>query len=237
MAINLTRRPDLEDRIEILADRLDLKDRDHRTRAHRSRENGWRPACRIARPSKRQSIDTLPAEPDCAGACPGGRIPTPGRRCPCPSNKPCTTNAVCLGGRLLDTSAILAILLQQAEATTFRNRIAEAGGAMVSAGTAVELAAVASRDDAVFAAALAFLPETYISVEPLDAESGRRGRACVPTLRQGPPPARVQLGRHLRLLPFVRAERTSALQGKGLGAHQRRGGLIPACVRPSRIPQ
>ena len=71
---------------------------------------------------------------------------------------------------VLDTSAILAILLREEEATVFRDRLAVAGHAMVSAGTAVELAAVASRDDDLFAAALAFLDEPFIGVEPLDAE-------------------------------------------------------------------
>ena len=71
---------------------------------------------------------------------------------------------------VLDTSAILAILLEEEEAASFRDRIGEAGGAMVSAGTAVELAAVACRDEDLFSAARAFLDEPFISVEPLDAE-------------------------------------------------------------------
>ena len=71
---------------------------------------------------------------------------------------------------VLDTSAILAILLEEEEAASFCDRIGEAGGAMVSAGTAVELAAVASRDADLFSTARAFLDEPFISVEPLDAE-------------------------------------------------------------------
>ena len=71
---------------------------------------------------------------------------------------------------VLDTSAILAILLEEEEAALFCDRIGEAGGAMVSAGSAVELAAVASRDADLFSAARAFLDEPFISVEPLDAE-------------------------------------------------------------------
>ena len=43
------------------------------------------------------------------------------------------------------------------------------GGAMVSAGTAVERAAVVGRDD-LFSAVQAFLDEPFISVAPLDAE-------------------------------------------------------------------
>ena len=44
-----------------------------------------------------------------------------------------------------DTSAIPAILLAEEEASEFRDLIGEAGGAFVSAGTAVELAAAALR--------------------------------------------------------------------------------------------
>ena len=41
---------------------------------------------------------------------------------------------------------------------------------MVSAGTAVERAAVVSRDDDLFSAVRAFLDEPFISVAPLGAE-------------------------------------------------------------------
>jgi len=71
---------------------------------------------------------------------------------------------------VLDTSAILAILLREEEAAAFRDRLAGAGGAVVSAGTAVELAAVASRDEELFAAALEFLGEPFIAIEPLDED-------------------------------------------------------------------
>ena len=70
---------------------------------------------------------------------------------------------------VLDTSAILAIVLGEEEAVSFRDRIYKAGGAFVSAGTAVELAAVASRDDDLYSVARAFLGESFISIEPLDA--------------------------------------------------------------------
>ena len=65
-------------------------------------------------------------------------------------------------------SAILAILLAEQEAPEFRDLIGEAGGAVVSAGTAVELAAVASRDDDLYAAALTFLNEPFTHIEPVD---------------------------------------------------------------------
>ena len=40
---------------------------------------------------------------------------------------------------------------------------------LASAGTAVEFAVVASRDDNLFAAAMAFLSEPFIDIEPLNA--------------------------------------------------------------------
>ena len=79
----------------------------------------------------------------------------------------------------LDTSAILALLLAEEEAREFRDAIRDAGRAVVSAGTAVELAAVASRNEALFDAALAFLDEPYVTVEPVDtAQVAVAAQAC-----------------------------------------------------------
>ena len=69
----------------------------------------------------------------------------------------------------VDTSAILALLLAEEDALEFRDAIRDAGRVVVSAGTAVELAAVASRNDALFDAALAFLDEPWVTIEPVDA--------------------------------------------------------------------
>ena len=69
----------------------------------------------------------------------------------------------------LDTSVMLAILLAEEDAPMFRYLMGRAGRALVSAGTAVEFAAVASRDDDLFAAAMAFLSEPFIDVEPVSA--------------------------------------------------------------------
>ncbi len=63
----------------------------------------------------------------------------------------------------LDISAILATLLGEDEAIPFHDRTGEAGGAMVSAGTAGQLAAVASRDNNLFSAALGFLNESSLA--------------------------------------------------------------------------
>ena len=69
----------------------------------------------------------------------------------------------------VDTSAMLAILLAEEEAPDFRDLMGEAGRALVSAGAAIEFAAVASRDDDLFAAALAFLNEPFVDIEPVSA--------------------------------------------------------------------
>ena len=65
---------------------------------------------------------------------------------------------------------------------------------MVSAGTTVELAAVASRDDDLYSVARAFLDEPFISVEPLDAAqavaAGQAYRRC----GKGHHPAGLNLG-------------------------------------------
>ena len=58
---------------------------------------------------------------------------------------------------VVDTSAIMAILLNEKQAGEFAHTIEECGLALVSAGNAIELAAVASRSEALLEAALDFL--------------------------------------------------------------------------------
>lgn len=95
---------------------------------------------------------------------------------------------------VLDTSAILAVLLGEEEAVSFRDRIDEADGALVSAGTAVELATVASRNDDLFSAARAFLDEPFISVEPLDAAQANAAGRAYRRYGKGHHPAGLNLG-------------------------------------------
>ena len=71
---------------------------------------------------------------------------------------------------VLDTSAILGILLAEDETQAFRDLIGRSGHALVSAGNAVVLAAVASGRDDLFDAAMEFPRESYIDIEPVDAE-------------------------------------------------------------------
>ena len=94
----------------------------------------------------------------------------------------------------IDTSAILVLLLAEEEAREFRDAIRDAGRVAVSAGTAVELAAVASRNDALFDASLAFLNEPWVTVEPVDAAQVAVAAQACRTYGKGHHPARLNLG-------------------------------------------
>ena len=88
----------------------------------------------------------------------------------------------------------MAILLGEDEAAAFRGRIEAAGGAMLSAATAVGIAAVSSRDDALFDAAQAFLDEPFIAIEAVDAgQAAAAGNACR-SYGKGRHPAGLNLG-------------------------------------------
>ena len=94
---------------------------------------------------------------------------------------------------VLDTSAILAILFEEEEAASFRDMIGKAVGALVS-GTAVEFAAVASRDDDLFSVARAFLDEPFISVEPVGAAQAAIAGNAYRRYGKGHHPAGLNLG-------------------------------------------
>ena len=94
----------------------------------------------------------------------------------------------------VDTSAMLAILVAEEEAPAFRDLMGEAGRALVSAGTAIEFAAVASRDDDLFAAALAFLNEPFIDIEPVSAAQAAVAAEAYRRYGKGHHPAGLNLG-------------------------------------------
>lgn len=94
----------------------------------------------------------------------------------------------------VDTSAMLAILLAEEEAPAFRDLMGEAGRALVSTGTAIEFAAVASRDDDLFAAALAFLNEPFIDIEPVSAAQAAVAAEAYRRYGKGHHPAGLNLG-------------------------------------------
>lgn len=94
----------------------------------------------------------------------------------------------------VDTSAMLIILLAEEEAPAFRDLMGEAGRALVSAGTAIEFAVVASRDDDLFAAALAFLNEPFIDIEPVSAAQAAVAAEAYRRYGKGHHPAGLNLG-------------------------------------------
>ena len=94
----------------------------------------------------------------------------------------------------VDTSAMLVILLAEEEAPAFRDLMGEAGRALVSAGTAIEFAVVASRDDDLFAAALAFLNEPFIDIEPVSAAQAAVAAEAYRRYGKGHHPAGLNLG-------------------------------------------
>lgn len=95
---------------------------------------------------------------------------------------------------VVDTSVIVAILLAEEGESKFRAQIERAGRALVSAVTAVELAAVAGRAELLFVAANSFLKEPYIAVEPVDAEQAAIAAEAYRRFGKGRHPAGLNLG-------------------------------------------
>ncbi len=133
---------------------------------------------------------------------------------------------------VVDTSAILAILQREPEAPRFRRAIAEAGVALVSAGTAVELAAmVTARPGSLREEAKDFLRLPFVRIEPVTAAQADRAADGFSSWGKGHHPAGLNFGdmfayllardRGLPLLfkgnDFVHTEVESALAGEGSG--------------------
>ena len=88
----------------------------------------------------------------------------------------------------------MAILLEESEAESFRNRLLETGEAWVSAGMAIELSVVSSRDEELLAAARKFLREPYIRVEAADESRIAPAAERYRRYGKGRHPAGVNLG-------------------------------------------
>ena len=69
-----------------------------------------------------------------------------------------------------DTSALIAILVNEQEAELFSTIIQNSRRTLVSAGTAVELFAVTSRNEQFFKQAQSFLSESFFVIEPVDKD-------------------------------------------------------------------
>ena len=128
---------------------------------------------------------------------------------------------------VLDTSAILAILQEEPERDLFRETIRRAGKTLVSAGTAVELAAIAGRSEGLRADVPAFLRQPFVEVEPVTATHAAAAVDAFRAFGKGHQPAALNFGdmfayllareRGLTLLfkgnDFARTDKRSALGG------------------------
>ncbi len=105
---------------------------------------------------------------------------------------------------VVDTSAIVAILMSEPERPTLRAAIADAGRILVSAVSTVELAAVTGRDDELFEAVRSFLNEAYVTIEPVDAEQAVIAVEAYRRFGKGRHPAGLNLG---DVFPYALARR------------------------------
>ncbi len=95
---------------------------------------------------------------------------------------------------VVDTSAIMAILLNEKQAGEFAQTIEECGLALVSAGNAIELAAVASWSEALLEAALDFLRQPWVRIEPVDSDQVTVAAAAYCRFGKGHHPAGLNFG-------------------------------------------
>ena len=95
---------------------------------------------------------------------------------------------------VLDTSAVLAIIQREPEADVLRRTIGRAGTVLISAGSAVELAAVSGRSEHLRAEVGSFLREPYVVIEPVTASQAERAADAFVAWGQGRHPASLNLG-------------------------------------------
>ena len=95
---------------------------------------------------------------------------------------------------MADTSAIVAVLQREEGAPALRAEIARAGRVLVSAVSAVELTAVASRDETLFEAVRDFLNEPFVVVEAVDPEQAAIAADAYRRFGKGRHPAGLNLG-------------------------------------------
>jgi ribonuclease VapC len=93
-----------------------------------------------------------------------------------------------------DTSAIVAVLQREEGAPALRAEIARAGRVLVSAVSAVELTAVASRDETLFETVRDFLNEPFVVVEAVDPEQAAIAADAYRRFGKGRHPAGLNLG-------------------------------------------
>ena len=97
---------------------------------------------------------------------------------------------------IVDTSAILAIALDEPERVRFRTLIAEAQRCALSAGSWIELSAVVTRrhPDSVLAAIGRLIAEARITIAPVTIEQAQIGHEAYRVYGKGRHPARLNFG-------------------------------------------
>ena len=94
----------------------------------------------------------------------------------------------------VDSSAVVAILHEEPEFRAFLDCILGAGGAVLSAGSVVELAAVTAGKAQASAAFDEFLLLPFVEIEPVDAEQALVAVEAYRRFGKGLHPARLNLG-------------------------------------------
>ncbi len=95
---------------------------------------------------------------------------------------------------VVDTSALVAIFRREPGHDRFRKLLQSPGPVAVSAGTAVELAAVTGRSAHLREEANRFLDQPFVRIEPVTAEQARMASAAFRAWGKGHHPAGLNLG-------------------------------------------
>ncbi len=95
---------------------------------------------------------------------------------------------------VLDTSAVVAIVREEPERDRFRERIEDAGRVLVSAGTCIELAAVAGRSETLKRDVAAFLGQPLVTIVPVTAAQAAMASNAFEAWGKGHHPAALNLG-------------------------------------------
>ncbi|MXX39749.1 MAG: type II toxin-antitoxin system VapC family toxin [Gemmatimonadetes bacterium] len=96
---------------------------------------------------------------------------------------------------IADTSALMAVLMDEPEGSSLHNAMVRDGTVLVSTGTAVELMIVAlGKDDAVYQSAVQLLGKSFIRLTPLDETQMRAAVKAYQRFGKGRHPASLNFG-------------------------------------------
>ena len=96
---------------------------------------------------------------------------------------------------IADTSALMAVLMDEPEGSSLHNAMVRDGTVLVSTGTAVELMIVAlGKDDAVYQSAVQLLGKSFIRLTPLDETQMRAAVKAYQRFGKGRHPAGLNFG-------------------------------------------